>query len=314
MKFQNIKVIVRSSNERTENNCKQLLEQLFEKESIDIVHEIPFSAAIKRSFEIAIKSRKDWLLCIDADVLISKIGLEKVLSKLDKYSKKTFCVQGLILDKFFGIFRPAGNHFYNIHHLKKAINYIPKDGETLRPESFIKREMALLDFPTQQSDIIIGIHDYEQYYADIYRKCFLQAHKHRSFVDYVLPKWRSLASIDFDFKVAIYGVTSGKIFSDKVNVSKEFIKDEILDVMEIKGITEKTHSFQFNFMEIDKLIDENIQYQNEIQEIMFPHERWNEILNRNTILNKKRYNIWHLFIIKTGNGLIKLGKWIHNLS
>ena len=103
-------IIIRSSGERTVDNCKFLIEQQVPGNNVIIIEETPFSAALKKCFEVGIERGLKWTLCIDADVLVQ----DGIIAKLLKYAKTAgeniFEIQGLVIDKFFPIKRPAGKY------------------------------------------------------------------------------------------------------------------------------------------------------------------------------------------------------------
>ena len=172
-------VVVRSSGERTADLCVDRLVGLFSPASIFKVQTSPFSRAIIESLKIGMASNKEWLLCIDADVLVSVVGIKKLLLNIPRADANVFEIQGLVLDKFLPVVRPAGNHLFRREYAEKAIDAIPAEGTSLRPESDMLNRMSDAGFPWIQCDAIVGLHDYEQYRQDIYRKCFLHAQKHR---------------------------------------------------------------------------------------------------------------------------------------
>src|SRR5687767_7506139 len=94
----------------------------------------PFSKAVEEGFTIALKRKKPWLLCIDADVLVSENGVNQLLKVAASAGESVFEVQGLVLDKFFKIYRPAGNHLYRTRYVERARQLIPIEGSSLRPE------------------------------------------------------------------------------------------------------------------------------------------------------------------------------------
>jgi len=318
MKFDNVIVVVRSAGERTIEPCHQLLLEIFPKSDIVVISEVPFSKAVEKSLEIGVGSGKEWLACIDADVLISKVETVKFLNYTQTANPNLFCVQSLILDKFFSIIRPSGIHMYRTKLCTKAIGLIPKEGLTLRPESFLKQEMALLGHPTQQSNIVVGIHDFEQYYADIFRKCFLQSHKHSNFMKDVTEFWRIKKKLDLDFQVALYGAMAGAIHQGEVLIDKRFLEKEAVDVLDLKGITEKIQSPLISTEQIDEILNNKDFINHSLQQKMFPNIRWNELLDQKRFQKRKikkgnEANKYNLFK-RTGNLFVKLGKAIYKLG
>lgn len=297
-----LSIIIRSANERTESICYHILNQAFQNNTITIIHESPFSNAIRKSFEIALANNSEWLLCIDADVLPNIQGLNQLIKIAQNSPENLFEIQGLVLDKFFPIKRPAGNHLYRTKHIYKALKFIPKEGTSLRPEHDTLKAMASLGYIIQQTDSFIGLHDFEQNYKDIYRKCFVQAHKHDWIITEAEKYWNTLKDKDTDFQIALWGARSGKIYSHTVFIDKEIVKEEIEYILEIKKITEKK-PFQIESSNITNIIDERIsnylknKISNEFQEKMFPVHKWNEQTFVNTISRStslKQRLLWNL--------------------
>lgn len=220
--LKDITVIIRSVNERTEQLCKKLLvDQGVLEENLHLIREVPFSAAMRKSFQIGIENKKRWTLCVDADVL-SRSGAVQKLVEHAETKKENICeVQGYMLDKFFGGIRRGGFHLYRTSLLPKVIECIPKEGVDIRPESRTLKEMAKRGYPRAVVPYIVGIHDDEQYNYDIYRKAFVQAVKHLNKADLLVSHWKENADKDPDFKVALVA------FSDSIrNTEPVFIDTE----------------------------------------------------------------------------------------
>jgi hypothetical protein len=302
-------IIVRSANERTEQTCYSIIKQAFTDFNIEVIHEKPFSQAIKKSFDIALKNKSEWLLCIDADVLPNIEGIKALLDIAQNSSVDLFEIQGLVVDKFFPIKRPAGNHLYRTKYIHEAQKLIPKEGTSLRPEHDTLKAMAALGYKIQQTDIFVGLHDFEQNYKDIYRKCFVQAHKHNWIITEAEKYWNTLKEQDTDFQIAIWGTMSGKIYSDTVYIDKEMVKEEIDHILEIKKLSEKAplHTDSINIIKLvdDKLSSHsNNKISSEFQEKMFPKDKWNETLSYN---ENKRPSLKQKLLWNFGKQIEKVG-------
>jgi hypothetical protein len=93
--------------------------------------------------------------------------------------------------------------------------------------------------PWKQTAIVVGAHDFGQYYADIYRKCFLQAHKHSEHAEYLGMLWDAMAPLDEDFRVAVEAFRAGSEHRGTVYVSKDFVSDHAHQALTRMGIQEK---------------------------------------------------------------------------
>lgn len=220
--MEDITVIIRSVKERTEQLCRKLLlDQGVPEEDLHIVHEVPFSASLKKSFSIGIEKEKEWTLCVDADILPRSGSVSKMVELAESSNRKVCEIQGYIMDKFFGGPRIGGYHLYRTSLLPEVITQIPQEGVHIRPESYTLRQMAKKGHPRTRVPYIIGIHDDEQFNYDIYRKAFVHAVKHLNHADLLVSHWKKNAEKDFDFYVAL------KAFSDSIqNTEDVFINSD----------------------------------------------------------------------------------------
>ena len=205
-----VSVIIRSVGERTEALCKKLiLEQGVPEENVVIVKEAPFSAAMKKSFQIGIELRLPWTFCVDADVLLRPDSIKQLLGFADKQKNNVAEIQGLVLDKFFGGPRPAGNHLYRTSLLEKVIEKIPREGISIRPEYYTLNRMKKAGYPWYNISLLVGLHDFEQYNLDIFRKCMVHAYKHLGWMEVFVPYWQKSMKQDNDYHVALSGLAAG---------------------------------------------------------------------------------------------------------
>jgi len=307
-------IVIRSSGERTACVAKQYLENA-QLPLYEIIVS-PFSKAVKRTLQLGLEKNADWVLSIDADVLIKKDGIKGILNYTQNADDDIFEIQGLVLDKFFPIKRPAGNHLFRVKYAQEAIELIPEEGTSLRPESDMMKAMVSKGYAIQQSSVLVGLHDYEQYFKDIYRKCFLQAKKHHWIVHEVENYWTEMAKDDKDFEVALLALRSGKTYGGKIKVDKDFLMDEIEDVFSVRKISEKR---QLTTTEIEQIVFENelIKYKNSnysryLQRKMFPKESWDKLTFKSEENHKKRF--YNKVLFKIGKSIEKIGFNIKMLS
>ncbi len=220
-------IVVRTVNERTTGVCVGLISNLISLPNIIIVNETPFSHAVRKGFERALEAGREWTLIIDADVLIRSNFIYEILQYACLLEQDVFLIQGLVHDKFLGSFRPAGNHLYRTEHLGRALQVIPEEGVTLRPENSTMRNMVQLGYKFVQTPYIAGLHDYEQDYFDIAKKCFLHAHKHAHFLEILFENWSKMAEWDADYQAALLGFTCGLNHKGDVYVDSDFIMGKL---------------------------------------------------------------------------------------
>jgi hypothetical protein len=203
-----------------------------------IVRNAPFSAALADSYRIGIEHDRAWTLCIDADVLVHPPAIRALLDAASNVADSVCEVQGVVLDKFFGVRRPAGNHLYRTALLSKALSFIPADGKNARPEFHSLNKMTESGHPWVQTPVVVGLHDFEQAYRDIFRKCHVHAKKHVGQMHLLVDYWRRVAPHDGDFRVALLGLAAGVADSSgiHIDVRRDYGFDKWISA---EGITEK---------------------------------------------------------------------------
>lgn len=202
--------------------CKKFIfEQGVPEDNIIIITEAPHTAALRKSFQIGIERGLPWTLSVDADVLLRKNSITRLVDFAEKQSKHVCEIQGMVLDKLFGGARPGGAHLYRTNLLNLALEQIPEEGIDLRSETYMLRKMHSLGYPWYNISLLVGLHDFEQYYLDIFRKCFVQAHKNLSSLDFLVPYWRRMIKedCDTDFEVALSGVNAGITYYGEVFIN-----------------------------------------------------------------------------------------------
>lgn len=221
MSLDSVTVVIRSVKERTESLCKKMiLDQGVPKESIFVINEAPFSKAMKIGFEIGIAEKRPWTYCVDADLLLRPQSILNLIGHADKQPANVCEIQGFILDKFFGGARKGGVHLYRTSLLNKVIEFIPSEGKNIRPEAHTLNSMRAAGYPSLTVKELVGLHDFEQTHEDIFRKCFVHAHKHLGYTDLFLPFWRSKSHNDLDYKIALAGFGEGVKHFGEVRIDK----------------------------------------------------------------------------------------------
>lgn len=251
-----VTVIVRSAGERTEKVCEKLiLEQGIQEKDLAVVKEVPFSKAMKVSFEHGIKKGKKWTFCIDADVLLRKGSIQKMTELAESQPERVCEIQGLVMDKFFSGPREAGNHLYRTSLLKEVIDRIPEEGTDIRPETHALNRMKEDGYDWVSVPYIVGIHDDEQFNFDIYRKAFVHAVKHLNYADLLIPHWKKNSKSDQDFNVALQAFSDSIRNSDDVFINRS--QNLYKDYFDQTGFDEK--NVLNDIVYSTELIDEKIQ-------------------------------------------------------
>ncbi len=231
-KCKDFTVVIRSIGERTEQTCLALLQQQIPKNNIYLVNKTPFYKALKASYETGIKAGRPWTMVIDSDVLI-RPGLISDLQECANYAlKSVFVIQTEMLDKFFGGVRVGGVKLYRTELLSDALKLIPET--EVRPEAHVIKKMHKQGCYVDITNIVCGMHDFEQSYADIFRKGFAHGIKHAVLAGVIMPYWQRSQKVDKDFEVLIAGYDIGSQHKGELKLDR----DEVL--IEYKRFAAKT--------------------------------------------------------------------------
>lgn len=274
-------VVIRSVGERTTAACRALLCQAVPDENIVEINAVPFVDAVHQSFQVGIARKRRWTLVVDADVLVRADFAREIVECAEAQSDDVFVVQGLVLDKMFGLLRPAGNHLYRTAMLVDALACIPAGDGGLRPESSTIDAMAARGCLFVQTPVVAGLHDFLQHPLDIVRKCFVQAHKHTRFVEKVWPFWEALARSDADFTWAMLGAKLGFAYPDAVRIDSAFLREHMADALARQGGAElpalDLRDVHEAFVQTALLAAQSDPRTAEMQPFMFPPTRWNHV-------------------------------------
>lgn len=217
-----VTVVIRSVGERTEEVCRALiLEQGVPPEAVFVVRQTPFSRTLRAGTEIGLEQKRPWTLFVDADLLLRPGSIRRIVEVAEAQAPKVCQVQGYCLDKFFGGVRPGGIHLYRTSLMGEFLSCIPDDGADIRPETRALTTMASKGFPWYLASELVGLHAFEQSYEDIFRTCFVHAHKYSHLFEFLIPYWRSKVQLDGDYRVALAGFSAGIEYSGLVRIDKK---------------------------------------------------------------------------------------------
>ncbi len=267
--FDRVTVIVRAAGERTVDASRKLIEEQGYPHEIHVTNEVPFSAAVRKAFNIGISEKRKWTFCVDADVLLRKNSIASLVTYAESQESNAFVIQGAVHDKFFPFSREAGNHLYRTSLLEKALPLIPEEGKDIRPESFVVRTMGEKGYPKISFPEIVGLHDYEQFNKDIFRKSFVQARKHLSYTDSIIPFWKEKIDHDEDYRIALNAFSNGLLYREELYINKnqdvyvkkfselkieekDALEADSIDLSDIENILKKEMASDYTELQIDR--------------------------------------------------------------
>lgn len=237
----NVMVIVRTVGERTAELCERLVrQQVPAEERVVSISEKPFSKAVRKAFKIGVEAGLPWTLCLDADVLLRPFALRDLVDAAEKQPKSTFCVEGHVADKLLGHVRFAGNHLYRTRLLRRGLQNAEITDRVIRPERHVKNQMSAQGHGLYIADPIVGLHDFEQYYVDLFRKALVHGRKFALELEqYALAYWQERAPADPDLRVALWATETSSIFEGPVKVDRRAFPDSLDTLLQMAGMEEK---------------------------------------------------------------------------
>lgn len=225
--LESIIVTIRSSGERTEQACIQsVLDQGVSDSQIHVIREVPFKKALEVCFQKASKSNAKWLLTLDADMILIPGVLSRFFQQAEKMPTQFIQIQAQIFDKFYGEIRRGGPRMYRVEYLDKALKISRSLNDHIRPETNIIQHMGKMGHPSRYISPAIALHDFEQYYRDIYRKACVYAVKHLKKIPVFLKQATKEVSKDPDYQVILKGIYDSLAKNLEAKIDKRMFKEE----------------------------------------------------------------------------------------
>ena len=204
-----VTVIIRAAGERTLDLCRGLVERQVSVGQVQVIQVAPFEAALRQCYEKGIEAGAKWTLTLDADVLVRPAAIAELVSCGDSADGQVFHLQGRVYDKLLLCDRIGGLRLYRTAVLPQLLARMPQPGTALRPECDTILAVQQRGWQSVALNSIHGLHDFEQYYGDVYRKAMLHAHKHLESTGALVPRWKQLARKDPDYLMAMKGYYDG---------------------------------------------------------------------------------------------------------
>jgi hypothetical protein len=191
-----------------------------------IIDERPMHMAIARTFEIGIERNKEWTIEIDADLLLRPQGIIQLIERAKSLPSHSYFHYGMVFDKLTNGFRSAGHKVLRTAHLRTALMFLPQAKKEIRPDTFIRKSMAKKGYDYYRDLALVGIHDFEQSYFDLYRKGYLQGVKNRTKIDRFISQWPKNWQSDLDYKVIKGGMEDGLLDQNQLVLDPSFFLDK----------------------------------------------------------------------------------------
>lgn len=242
-----VAVIIRSTGERSESLTKfSIIKNGILKENIYFVKNIaPFSNALKKGYELALKINKKYTFFIDADMIVIPNSLLCMLHAIDRFPKKIFFMNPLVYDYLTGYVEPNGPHLYRTEYINHALKLVEQEKVTLRPETYVVKEMHKKGYEVIHLDFPVALHGFEQYYKDIFRASITKFLKNKSRGEYIFKRAKNFKEENENFYVVNKAEYIARKYCGQLNLDyKQFDKEfEALKIKEKEDVIdiEKTY-------------------------------------------------------------------------
>lgn len=232
-------VIVRSAAERTADYCCTDLVRQTTSAQVERIESAPFWRTLREGLEHGLASGSEWVLSVDADVIPAPDAVQRIPACLEKADAEVGVITCLIQDKLMGGMRFGGVRIYRARAIPVLLEVMPPQGADVRPETATINRAATRGWRELQVPALLGIHDYEQYYRDLYRKAFLHMQKHGYMAARFLPAWKEKAALDADFRAVLAGAGDALFQESEVDCDVQHTAYKPEEALVRIGLTEK---------------------------------------------------------------------------
>lgn len=252
-KKQPLTFIIRASGEATAEDLKYQLNRQISVNDVLITldDEVSFEEKLRQGYDLAIKLGNDVSVFIDGDILLRSNAVKRIRKIAERLEESDFGFGLKLWDRFYNRPKFRGLHVYNTKLLRKAVKYIPKHGEQMRPETFVKERMRENGYQWRNdlSFYVAGLHDFYQKHQDIYYKFLVRAKRSVGDIKELKTIFQSHPP-NSDYKIALQGLEDGAQMKEVVNnkylFATGFENDHILS-------NRSRHGLNVEFLVIIKL-------------------------------------------------------------
>lgn len=222
--------IIRASGEATVENLKSQLSRQISVNDVIITldDEVSFEEKLRQGYEVAIEEDNPFTVFIDGDILLRRNAVKRIRNISKTLDDSDFGFGLKLWDRFYDQPKFRGLHIYQTKHLRRALGFIPMNGGQLRPESFVKNQMAIKGnhWKNNLSFYIAGIHDFYQKPQDIYYKFLVRSKRSKKDVQKLKSKFKSY-HLNRDYQMALKGLEDGEKHHRVTNNKYEYFSEEM---------------------------------------------------------------------------------------
>ena len=206
-------VIVRTVGERTTDACLRAARPQVTPRNLRVLSVRPFSLSVVQGFRTAARERPEWVFTVDADTILVHDAIARLRSLCDHAEPEVFHVQGLLLCRVHGGAHPRGFHAFRGSMLEEVLGHLDAVEHASHPETSVIGRMEAAGHPSRCYAEVLGIHDFEQRFSDLFLKLRRRA-RLAGDLERLRSRLRSLTDLHDDFRAASWGLEDGLRFPD----------------------------------------------------------------------------------------------------
>jgi len=239
-----LEFVIRTVGERTEDVCIELVNlQKDEHESLHVLRENTHAKAVESTIAIGLESQAEWLVAIDADMLLTTGSIEIIRNEIRSCLESIAVIHPAVVDKMYRMRRWGLTVYRNaaMEELNEKFQEIKLRQNTKIESAAIKalgeNTQRQVYFPRE----VTAIHDFYQYYKDLYRKAYLNVSRNQGFNKEVKRCWKRLANSDPDYLVMYKAMDDAASEKRKLtNSVSDFNSSELEGIVEGLELVEKS--------------------------------------------------------------------------
>lgn len=232
--------VVRSVGERTAELCASLIRCSGCEPAV--LQENTHFKAIEQTYRYGLESRADWVIAVDADVVLSPREVERFMVRLGGLQGGVDVVYPGVADKLYRMERWAGLQVYRQTAFARLLPMLlEKEGSVQ-----LKVERACIEGLRRSGRGVffekcaLGLHDFYQYRRDIYRKVYLNCVRNRDMNQSASRLWKRHSAGDPDYDVALLALRDAAREQRPLeNSVLDFAPAEIRQRLHAIGVEEK---------------------------------------------------------------------------
>lgn len=251
-------ICIRSSGEFTANRLlKDITFQMGSDRKVYLIKDLMLYEAIEKSFEFALKDESEWLITLDADLVIFPNFLTILKKVANSMKPKEIEAHAMTIDRLFLGYRSAGNRLYRVSSIPVLQKLLKKTKNNIRPEGTMLRLAEEQGYKLKPIKDVVALHDFFQFSKDLIRKGYLCSFKHIEYSSKILSTWRKMENNCFDYSILLKGFALGLINGSEPQLDAH---------SEIFNVYYKNLSKEFSDYDQELVVPENLEtYINQIK-------------------------------------------------